>query len=211
MRLAEVERSDPSDPGWAEKYELSARAMQAADHHQAAVEAQRAAQLEQAARHAAAAEAAKPEIAAMNDTLAASRDQVIAAAAAHLAALATPATLADEHNNALASYRARLGELGLAPDAGWVPVPADGFAAVALRQVFPAAGPLHPLSRVSPDSWLPHELSARPDGLRPPTLADVGATVPEPPDIAWPRPPDVPVLQADWLRELRELAGEGSR
>ena len=76
-----------------------------------------------------------------------------------------------------------------------MPVPADEVAASAMAEVFPAA---------SPATWAGREAGSRRDGLDLPSLATIGATVPEPADTAWPRPADVPVLQADRLRELEE-------
>ena len=64
-------------------------------------------------------------------------------------------------------------------------MPAAGLVAHGLRQVFSAAGPLHPLADLGRYAWRPHEVEARPDGLKVPTLADAGAVAPEaPPRVA---------------------------
>ena len=60
-------------------------------------------------------------------------------------------------------------------------MPAAGVVAHGLRQVFGAAGPLHPLAEVGRFTWRAHEVEARADGLKVPTLADAGAAVPEAP------------------------------
>ena len=63
----------------------------------------------------------------------------------------------------------------------WTPVPAAGVVAHGLRQVFGPAGALHPLAEVSRYAWRPHEVEARADDLKVPTLADAGAVAPEAP------------------------------
>ena len=62
-----------------------------------------------------------------------------------------------------------------------LPVPAAGVVAHALRQVFGRESPLHPLAEVGQYTWRPHEVEARADGLKVPTLADAGAVAPEAP------------------------------
>ncbi len=56
----------------------------------------------------------------------------------------------------------------------WIPVPGDGLAAHALRQVFGPHGPGHPLAELGKCRWRPFEVEARGDGLAVPTLKDVG-------------------------------------
>ena len=135
-------------------------------------------------------------------SLTASRDKIADAAAGHLATLAALATAAHEHNTALGRCRARLAGLGLAIGADveqgaladgivaggitWTPVPADGLAASVLRQVFGGVTPRHPFNAVQEHAWLPSQLTQRPDGLRPPTLAAAGASVPEVPGLGGP-------------------------
>jgi hypothetical protein len=67
----------------------------------------------------------------------------------------------------------------------WTPAPAAGIVGHSLRQVFGAAGPLHPLAEVGKYAWRPHEVEARADGLKVPTPTDAGAVAPEaPPRVA---------------------------
>lgn len=203
-RLAEVEKSDVTDPGWSDEIELATRNAKATARRLQALEALRATQLEQAGQRAAVAEAAAPEVAKMAAVLASSRDAIADAAAAHLVSLAALAMAAEAHNATLASFRSRLAELGLAVGeevtegtlgsdalvaAGitWQPVPADGFIASAVRQVLPAVmAPGNPFNAVTERSWLPSQLTRRRDGLAPPTLDAVGATAPKAPRrIPW--------------------------
>ena len=204
-RLRAAERGDPLAPGWDTEYEVASASAKAAFRRLEALEAARAAQLERDGKRADAAKAAQKDIAAIEAALTASRDQVGALAAEHLRQLAALAAAAEGHNALLAQSRARLAELGLrvrddlvdehaehdegvldgpglrAGGVDWTPVPAAGVVAHSLREVFGAAGPLHPLAEVGKYAWRPHEVEARPDGLRVPTLADTGAVAPEAP------------------------------
>jgi len=222
-QLAEVERGDPTDPGWSDEYELAIRNAQATARRLEAMEAACAAQLEQTRQRAAAAEAAAPEIAHMAAVLTASRDKVATAAARHLVALSWLATLAAEHNALLADCRSRLAALGLpagdqvtegvlgdgivAGNVTWTPVPCEGLVCHSLHQAFTTAGRANPFSMISSHYWLPGQVSARLDGLAPPTLRDVGATVPRAPELARMRMgDDGPLLEADRLRAMQQLA-----
>ena len=200
----EVERGDPLKPGWDAEFLAAETAVKATARGVEALEALRAAQLERSGVRAAAVKAAGPDLKASASALAASRDTIAAAAAEHLRAFAGLVAAAEAHNAALAGFRSQLAAKGLrvkdelvdegqeheqgAMDAGlraggtdWTPVPAAGVAAFALRQVFGAESPLHPLAQVGRFTWRAHDVEARPDGLRLPTLEDVGATMPERP------------------------------
>ena len=63
----------------------------------------------------------------------------------------------------------------------WLPVPSAGVVAHVLRQVYGQENRLHPLAEEDRYAWRPHEVEARPDGLKVPTLADAGAVAPETP------------------------------
>ena len=200
-RVREAERADPSAPGWDGEYAAATAAAAATQRRVDALAALRAAQLERSGKRDAAVQAA--DLDAMAAGLAASRDQVAAAAADHLRSLASLASAADAHNKLLAAGRARLAELGLAVrddlvdvatggehpegtlDGGvraggrnWTPVPAPGLVAHALLQTFGSfRGPFAYMRH----AWAPHQVESRPDGLAVPTLADVGVTLPPAP------------------------------
>ena len=137
----------------------------------------------------------------MASALGASRDQVAAAAAAHLTALAGLAGAIGSHNALLARSRARVAELGLrvkddlvdgdeAHDEGvldsgmglraggvsWTVIPAPGIVSHGLREVF-TDGHRGPFLATKYD-FRAHEIERRPDGLAVPVLADVGAQLP---------------------------------
>ena len=201
----EAERGDPLAPSWPAEYESAAAAVRAASRRVEALEQLRAAQLERDGQRAAAVKSAQKDLAGMATVLSASRDQVAAAAAEHLRSLAALASAAAEHNARLAEARSSVAELGLrvrddldgdgaehdegvldgpglrAGGTDWTPVPAAGVVAQGLRQVFGPAGALHPLAEAGKYTWRPHEVEARPDGLKVPTLADAGAVAPEAP------------------------------
>ena len=136
--------------------------------------------------------------------LATSRDAVTAAAAEHLRALAALASASAEHNARLAEGRALLAERGLrvrddledgaehgegvldgpglrAEGTDWTPIPSAGIVSHGLRQVYGGQNRLHPLAEAGKYAWRPHEVEARADGLRVPSLADAGAVAPEAP------------------------------
>jgi hypothetical protein len=197
-RVQEAERADPSAPGWDDEYAAASAAATATQRRVDALAALRAAQLERSGQRDAAVKAA--DLDAMAAGLAASRDQLAAAAADHLRALAALATAAEAHNKLLGAGRARLAGLGLAVrddlvdvdtggehaegtiDGGvraggvnWTPVVAPGLVAHALLAVFgvfrgPFAGMRH--------TWPAHLVESRPDGLAVPSLAGVGVTLP---------------------------------
>ena len=207
-RLREAERGDPLAPSWPAEYEAATTAARAASRRVDAIEALRAAQLERGGQRAAAVKSAAKDLAGMATALATSRDQVAAAAAEHLRQLAALASAAEGHNALLAQSRARLAELGLrvrdnlvddgaehgegvldgpglrAGGTDWTPVPGAGVVAHALRQVYGREGSLHPLAEVGKFTWRPHEVEARADDLRVPSLADAGAVAPEAPPRA---------------------------
>lgn len=184
------------------------RAAQAASRRVEALERLRAAQLERGGKRDAAVKAAAGDLKSIAAGLAATRDAVAAAAAAHLKALAALAMATDQHNARLAEGRALLAERGLrvrddlvdeglehaegcldsqgmrAGNVDWTPVPAAGIAAHALRLVFAGFGPLHPLAQIGKYTWRPFEVEGRPDKLRVPALADVGARIPPGPSRA---------------------------
>jgi len=210
-RLREAERADPLSPGWDVEYESASAAVRAASRRVEALEQLRAAQLERGGQRAAAVKSAAKDLRAVEASLSTSRDAVAAAAAEHLRSLAALAGAAAEHNARLAEGRARLAELGLrvrddlvdegqehaegvldgpglrAGGIDWLPLPGAGVVAHALRQVYGRESPLHPLAEVGKYTWRPHEVEARPDGLKVPTLADAGAVAPEAPPRATPR------------------------
>ena len=209
-RLREAERGDPVAPGWSDEFEAATTAARATARRVEALEQLRAAQLERNGERATRVRSAQKDLASMATALATSRDAVAAAAAEHLRQLAALASAAEGHNAQLAEARSRVAELGLRVDnpvgdgaehnegilgdaglrAGgvdWIPIPAAGIVAHALRQVYASAGPLHPLSQVGRYSFRPHEVESRADGLRVPSLSDAGATAPEAPPRAIPR------------------------
>lgn len=214
-RLCAAELADPEQPGWDAEYGAAAAAAHTTGRRVEAVERLRAAQVERSGARAAAVKAADLEAVAAG--LSASRDQLGAAAAGHLRALAGLATAADAHNVLLAQSRARLAELGLRVrdelvdvDAGqehaegvldgpgvraggidWRPVPAPGIAAHALRLVFRLPGLRGPFAATR-YTWGPHQVESRPDGLKVPSLEDAGATLPpEPPRVLMPSRPSI--------------------
>lgn len=204
-RRREAERADPLSPGWDTEYEAATAAARATARRLEALEAARAAQLERGGQREAAVKSSQKDLKALAAGLSAGRDQIAAAAAEHLRSLAVLASVAAEHNARLAEGRTLLAERGLrvkdeladdgdehdegvldgpglrAEGVDWTPAPAAGLVAHGLRLVFGAAGPLHPLAEVGKFTWRAHEVEARADGLKVPTLADAGATVPEAP------------------------------
>jgi hypothetical protein len=215
-RLQAAESADPLAPGWDGEYDAASAAVRAAERRLEALTSLRAAQVERGGKRDAAVKASGKELEGIAAGLRASRDQIAAAAAEHLRALAGLAMAVDAHNGKLAAGRARLAALGLAVrddlvdegqehaegtlDRGvragatdWIPVDAGGVTAHALRQVFASYGPLHPLAEVGKYTYRPHEVQARADGLRVPSLANVKAVVPSAP-VAAPIP-DRPSIQ----------------
>jgi hypothetical protein len=204
-RLQAAEASDPTLPGWDAAYDAALTAHRAAERRLSALEALRAAQTERGGQRAAAVKSAP--LSAMAKSLSASRDLVSGAAAEHLRAAAALAKAVDSHNALVAEHRAAVASLGLqmrddlvpedathaegvfehggllAGDVRWTPLPVGGLEAHALRQVFSGLGPYHAMRQIG-RAWRPHEVEARPDGLRVPTLADVAAQ----PAAAAPRP-----------------------
>ncbi len=209
-RLRDAEHANPSAPGWETEYSAATAAARAASRRVDALEQLHAAQVERGGKRAATVKTAQKDLAATATSLAASRDQVAAAAAEHLRSLAALASAAAEHNARLAGARGRVAELGLrvrddladedhdegaldgpglrAGGTDWLPVPGAGIVAHALRQVYGQESPLHPLADVGKYRWRSFEVEARPDGLKVPTLADAGATVPETPQPVVARP-----------------------
>ncbi len=216
QRLTRAEHADPAAPGWGGEYAAAAAAVGQARRHVEAVEQLQAAQVERAGIRAKAAAAAAGELDQMAAALTASRDQVSAAAAAHVRALAELVEAAAKHNALLGQHRARLAGLGLrvrddlldesqehaegvleqglrAGGTDWTPVPADGLAAHALSLVFTEAeGWNHPLAATFRHRWRPHEVGTRPDGLAVPGLAEVNGM---------PRAPQRPVVTRLTLEE----------
>ena len=202
-RLREAERGDPLAPGWETEYEAASAAVRAASRRVEAVEQLRAAQLERGGQRAAAVKSAEKDLKAITAGLSASRNQIAAAAAEHLRSLAALAAAATEHNSRLAEGRTLLAAKGLrvkddlldegqehdegtleapglrAAGTDWLPVPAAGIVAHALRELFGRESPLHPLSQVGRYMWRSFEVERRADGLKVPTLADVGAVAPD--------------------------------
>jgi hypothetical protein len=185
-RLQAAEAANPSAPGWDSEYVAARAAARAAELRLSALESLRARQVEGAGRRAAAVKAAARDMQSIATGLSASRDQVAVAASA-----------ADAHNKLLAASRAQVAALGLAVrddllgdgtehpegtlDSGglrvggtnWTPVPAAGLVASALTTVFGVfRGPFAGLR------WPAHQTTTRPDGLRVPSLADAGVTLP---------------------------------
>ncbi len=204
-RLRAAERADPALPGWEAEYEAATAAVRAAVRRVEALEQLRAQQVERGGQRAAAVKAAAKDLAATATALAASRDQVAAAAAEHLRSLAALASAAAEHNARLAESRAKLAELGLRVHDGldgqehpegildgpglraegidWTPIVPGGLVDHALRQVFS-----DPQTQAGRFRWRSFEVEHRADGLKVPTLADAGATVPEAPRPVVARP-----------------------
>jgi hypothetical protein len=213
-RLRAAEGADPGAADWDEEYEISSGAARAAERRLAALESLRARQVERGGQRDATLKAAAADLETIASQLAASRDQVAAAAAAHLKALSAVASAVAAHNRLLAASRAQVASLGLQVrddlldegsehpegtlDRGvrvggtdWIPIPPGGVEAHAARQVFASYGPLHPLAGVG-KRWRSFEVEARADGLAVPSLADVKATVPQsPPPVPRPKTPSI--------------------
>jgi hypothetical protein len=203
-RLRAAEGADPGAANWDEEYEISSSAARAAERRLAALESLRARQVERGGQRDATLKAAAGDLETIASQLAASRDQVAAAAAAHLKALSAVASAVAAHNRLLAASRAQVASLGLqvrddlldegsehgegATERGlrlagqdWIPIPPGGVEAHALRTVFRGHGPLHPLTGVGKYQWRPFEVEARADGLRVPSPKDAGAALPPEP------------------------------
>lgn len=222
-RLHAAEHADPARPGWDDEYSAATAAAQAAARRVEALERLRAAQIERAGQRDAALKASTGDLKSIAAGLAATRDAVSATAAAHLKTLAALAVAVDAHNARLAEGRALLAAKGLRvrdelvdADAGqehdegtldgpglraggidWTPVPAAGVTAHALRAVFADGGPRHPLADIGKRYWRSFEVEQRADGLKVPTLADVGAAIPAAPAPALlPQRPSIKDLMA---------------
>ena len=220
-RLRAAEHGDPTRPGWDSEYESAANAVRATSRRVEGLERLRAAQVERGGKRETAVKEAAGDLKAIAAALSASRDQVAAAAAEHLRALAALATAAAAHNALLAEGRARIAAAGLrvrddlldegqehaegvhdgpalrAAGTDWTPVPAGGIVAHALRLVFADAGPRHPLAAFGKYLWRSFEVEARPDGLKVPTLKNAGATLPPvPPRPVMPERPSARDLMA---------------
>ncbi len=193
----EAELTDPTAPGWDADLVAAEVAARAARRRVELLEQARAAQVERAGKRDAAARAAAGDVKAIHAGLSASRDRVSAAAAAHLSALVALSAAVHDHNGQLAQHRATLAAAGLrvrddlVPEGGehpegileapglraggvdWLPVPVAGVVDTAMRQVF-----MDPQTQAGRFRWRPHETTQRPDRLRLPTLADVGAVLP---------------------------------
>lgn len=203
-RLQEAERADPLAPGWSAEFEAASASARSAARRVEVLEAARAAQLERTGQREATVKALAKNLAGMAAKLSASRDQVAAAAAEHLRALAALESAAAEHNGRLAEARGRVAELGLrvtdldsdgtehdegvldgqglrAGGVDWTPIPGAGVVAHALRQVYGTETQLHPLAAVGKFTWRAHQVEARADDLRVPSLADAGAVASEAP------------------------------
>jgi hypothetical protein len=189
-RLRETEQADPLAAGWDDAYAAASTAATAARRRVEALSALRAAQLERSGKRDAAVKAAGLD--AMAAALAASRDQVAAAAADHLRSLAALKTAVDAHNGLLADGRARLAAAGLqvrddlvdvetggehaegttdrgvrAGGVDWTPVPAPGLIGHALLQTFGRFfGPFASMRH----QWPAYHVESRPDQLAVPTL-----------------------------------------
>jgi hypothetical protein len=236
-RLRAVEEADPSSLGWDSAYDGAASAVRAAERRLEALASLRAAQVERSGKRADAVKAAGKELEGIAKGLAASRDAVASAAAEHLRALAGLAMAVDAHNGKLAAGRARLAALGLAvrddlvdTDRGeehpegtldrglragatdWTPVEARALADHARLQVFK-----DPATQAARFRLRPYEVDQRADGLALPSLASIGAAVPQEPEVAAipPRPSvrelaDDPVLAVsnpDWRPRAKEAVG----
>lgn len=225
-RMREVEHADPSRDSWAAEYEAAAAAARATSRRVEGLERLRAAQIERSGKRDATAKAAAGDLKSIAAGLAATRDAIAAAAAEHLKSLAALAVATEAHNARLAQGRARIAELGLrvhddladggaehgegiidtqglrAEGTDWTPVPAGGVTAHALRQVFAAAGPGHPLAAISKyGPWRSFEVETRADGLKVPTLKDVGAVIP-------PGPAPMVIPDRPSIRDLIPTAAE---
>jgi hypothetical protein len=185
-KLAEAGRVDVGESQWAERYETALATARIAAGRLESLEHMRTAQLEQARQRAAAVQAATPQLKIMESELTASRDRVSSAAVGHLAALAALDAEVARHNELVQLHRGRLAEFGLAADIDasegvtgrglrlggteYTPVPADGVAANAVRQVFEYTGSRGLLSQLGRYRWRPGDVEQRPDGLVMPTL-----------------------------------------
>jgi hypothetical protein len=239
-RLRGAESADPALPGWDSAYDVAAAAVRAAERRLEALTSLRAAQVERSGKRDAAVKASAGERGGIAAGLGASRDQVAAAAAEHLRALANLAVAVDAHNGKLAAGRARLAALGLAvvddlvaeggehPEgtlgrgglrAGgvdWTPVEPRALADHARLQVFRDRE-----TQAGRFRWRPHELGQRPDGLPVPTLAGVKATLPPAPVPVPipPRPtirdglaePGLSMTNPEWRERPRQAQKAGTR
>jgi hypothetical protein len=212
-RLRDAESADPALPGWDGEYDAASAAVRAAERRVEALTSLRAAQVERSGRRAETVKSSENELASIAAGLAASRDAVAAAAAENLRGLAGLAVAAAAHNEKLAAGRARLAELGLATrddlldiDRGeehpegtlgrsgvrvsgvdWTVIEARAVADHARLQVFRDRE-----TQAGRFRWRPYELGQRPDGLKVPTLASVGASVPAgPPPVPMPKMPTI--------------------
>ncbi len=208
-RLRAAEHGDPTRPGWDSEYESAANAVRATSRRVEGLERLRAAQVERGGKRETAVKEAAGDLKAIAAALSASRDQVAAATAEHLRALAALATAAAAHNALLAEGRARIAPAGLRVrddllDEGQEHAEGvhDGPALRAAGtdwstrsrraassptrcgSVFADAGPRHPLAAFGKYLWRSFEVEAGPDGLKVPTLKNAGATLPPVP----PRP-----------------------
>jgi hypothetical protein len=191
-QLRTVEAGDPLQPGWESEFDHASVAVRAAERRLEALTSLRAAQLERSGQRAAAVKAAGKELDSLAASLGASRDQVAAAAADHLRALAALASAVDAHNAGLAAGRARLAALGLSVrddlvdvdqgqehpegtlDSGvrcggvtWLPIPAPGLVAHALTETFGRfRGPFASMRF----AWPSYQVERRPDQLAVPSL-----------------------------------------
>jgi hypothetical protein len=214
-RLREAEQADPSLRGWDQEYDAALTAHRSAERRLEALERLRAAQVERGGLRDAAVKSADKDLKAIASGLAASRDRVAAAAQQHLQALAALASAVGDHNRLLAEGRAKVAAFGLqvrddlvdeheehpegildraalrAGGTDWTPVPAGGLEAHAMRLVFGGYSAVHPLAQVGRYQWRPHELGARPDGLRVPQLADAGPVPPGPARVVMPDRPSI--------------------
>jgi len=185
-QLAEAGRIDVSAPQWASRYETALSAANVAAGRLDSLLHLQQAQAEQASKRAALVAEAMPELGTIGGRLTASRDQVAAAAAAHLRALVALDEEVRHHNDLLQVERGRIAGLGLAAEHGepegtigrgvrldgrdWLPVPADGVAANAVRQVFAYTGSRGLLSQLGRYRWRPGDVENRRDGLVMPVL-----------------------------------------
>jgi hypothetical protein len=196
--LRDVEGMDPAAPGWDAEWATAAGAVRGAERRLEALTSLRAAQLERSGKRDATVKAAAKDLAAIAAGLGASRDQVGAAAADHLRALAAVKAAVDAHNDLLTGSRAQLAALGLAVrddlvdveasqehaegtlDGGglraggvnWTPIPAPGLVAHALVTTFGRfRGPFASMRFM----WPAYQTTTRPDGLQLPSLEDTDA------------------------------------
>lgn len=231
-RLRDAEQADPTSPGWDGEYDAASTALRAAERRVEALERLRASQIERGGKREATVKAAARDLTAAAKELTASRDRVADAARQHLQALSALAAAVDGHNQLLTAQRAMVAGLGLAVhddlvgegqehaegtleggglragDVDWIPIPAGGLEAHALRLVFSGYSAVHPLAQAGKYQWRPHEVEARADQLRVPSLKDAGASAaPAPPPVVMPdrpsirdlaAPPVLPMSHPDW-------------